>query len=74
MLELLQDFSLTFELKNHTPGEKLEPLELNEFVRRAVLRYVNDVTLQNVIFDFEESPTSLDFLRIQSGFNDCSTI
>ncbi|MEK4439150.1 sensor histidine kinase [Paenibacillus sp. FSL K6-2862] len=68
MLELLQDFSLTFELKNHTPGEKLEPLELNEFVRRAVLRYVNDVTIQNVIFDFEESPTSLRILANPKWF------
>ncbi|MFS0873977.1 sensor histidine kinase [Paenibacillus xylanilyticus] len=68
MLELLQDFSLTFELKNHTPGEKLEPLELNEFVRRAVLRYVNDVTLQNVTFDFEESPTSLRILANPKWF------
>ncbi|QDH22781.1 sensor histidine kinase [Saccharibacillus brassicae] len=55
MLELLQDFSLTFELKNHTPGERLEPLELNEFVRRAVLRYVNDATLPGTSFGFEES-------------------
>ncbi|NGZ75585.1 sensor histidine kinase [Saccharibacillus alkalitolerans] len=55
MLELLQDFSLTFELKNHTPGEKLEPLELNEFVRRTVLRYVNDATLSGVSFGFEEA-------------------
>ncbi|WP_339272449.1 HAMP domain-containing sensor histidine kinase [Paenibacillus sp. FSL W8-0426] len=68
MLELLQDFSLTFELKNHTPGEKLEPLELNEFVRRAVLRYVNDVTLQNVVFDFEESPASLRILANPKWF------
>ncbi|WP_068617953.1 sensor histidine kinase [Paenibacillus tuaregi] len=68
MLELLQDFSLTFELKNHTPGEKLEPLELNEFVRRAVLRYVNDVTLQNVAFDFEESATSLRILANPKWF------
>lgn len=68
MLELLQDFSLTFELKNHTPGEKLEPLELNEFVRRAVLRYVNDATLQNVVFDFEESPASLPILANSKWF------
>ena len=68
MLELLQDFSLTFELKNHTPGEKLEPLELNEFVRRAVLRYVNDATLQNVVFDFEESPASLRILANPKWF------
>lgn len=68
MLELLQDFSLTFELKNHTPGEQLEPLELNEFVRRAVLRYVNDVTLQNVVFNFEESRAALDILANEKWF------
>ncbi|OWR27125.1 two-component sensor histidine kinase [Saccharibacillus sp. O23] len=55
MLELLQDFSLTFELKNHTPGERLEPMELNEFVRRAVLRYVNDPAWSDVSFEFEEN-------------------
>ncbi|WP_172194380.1 sensor histidine kinase [Saccharibacillus qingshengii] len=55
MLELLQDFSLTFELKNQVPGEQLEPLELNEFVRRAALRYVNDATLPGLSLGFEES-------------------
>ncbi|MCQ4087113.1 sensor histidine kinase KdpD [Saccharibacillus sp. JS10] len=68
MLELLQDFSLTFELQNHTPGEKLEPLELNEFVRRAVLRYVNDPTWSDVTFDFEESDASIRILANTKWF------
>ncbi|WP_442601979.1 sensor histidine kinase [Paenibacillus sp. KN14-4R] len=53
MVELLQDFSLTFQLKNNTV-QMQESIELNEFVRRAVLRYVNDATIQQVDFIFEE--------------------
>ncbi|CAM3431466.1 MULTISPECIES: sensor histidine kinase [Saccharibacillus] len=68
MLELLQDFSLTFELKNHTPGERLEPLELNEFVRRAVLRYVNDATLPGTSFGFEESDEPVGILANAKWF------
>ncbi|GGN90851.1 sensor histidine kinase [Saccharibacillus kuerlensis] len=68
MLELLQDFSLTFELKNHTPGENLEPLELNEFVRRTVLRYVNDASLHNAVFDFEENQTPVIILANSKWF------
>lgn len=68
MLELLQDFSLTFELKNHTPGEKLEPLELNEFVRRAVLRYVNDATLSDVTFGFEENQAPIRIMANAKWF------
>ncbi len=68
MLELLQDFSLTFELQNHTPGEQLEPLELNEFVRRAVLRYVNDPTLSDVTFDFEENGAPIAIMANSKWF------
>lgn len=68
MLELLQDFSLTFELKNHTPGENLEPLELNEFVRRAVLRYVNDVMLPEVLLDFEDGGRPVEIMANAKWF------
>ncbi|MDR0270788.1 HAMP domain-containing sensor histidine kinase [Paenibacillus sp.] len=54
MLELLQDFSLTFQLKNNAIQFPLEPIELNEFVRRSVLRYVNDATIDTASFSFEE--------------------
>ncbi|MGG4493797.1 sensor histidine kinase [Brevibacillus reuszeri] len=58
MVELLQDFSLTFQLKNnHFRFE--ESIELNEFVRRAVLRYVNDATIQQIDFIFEEHANKL---------------
>ncbi|UIO42528.1 HAMP domain-containing histidine kinase [Brevibacillus brevis] len=59
MLELLQDFSLTFQLKNNAISFSLENSKLNELVRRVVLRYVNDVTIQHVTFAFEESKEEL---------------
>lgn len=54
MLELLHDFSLTFQLKNNAVRMQREDIELNELVRRAVLRYVNDATIRHVDFAFEE--------------------
>ncbi|MCR8643441.1 HAMP domain-containing histidine kinase [Paenibacillus sp. N1-5-1-14] len=58
MLELLQDFSFTFQLKN-SAFEINEIMELNEIARRTILRYVNDATIQNVSFEFEEYPHDL---------------
>jgi len=54
MLELLQDFSLTFQIKNNAERMVLEPIEMNEFVRRSVLRYVNDATIDTAAFSYEE--------------------
>ncbi|OXM13631.1 sensor histidine kinase [Paenibacillus herberti] len=54
MLGLLQDFSLTFQLRNNTVSFPLEPIECNEFVRRTVLRYVNDATIEGIGFAYEE--------------------
>ncbi|MEI7027421.1 sensor histidine kinase [Paenibacillus sp. y28] len=59
MLELLQDFSLTFQLKNKDVPFELTPTELNELVRRTVLRYVNDATLQHVTFSFAGEKASI---------------
>jgi signal transduction histidine kinase len=59
MLELLSDFSLTFQLRNHAQDVPREDIELNEFVRRTVLRYVNDVTLKDVSFAYEGEEEAL---------------
>ncbi|MEJ8545379.1 sensor histidine kinase [Brevibacillus borstelensis] len=59
MLALLQDFSLAFQLKNQALSFPVSKLEINEFVRRTVLRYVNDVTLAHVSFAFESSPDDI---------------
>lgn len=45
MLELINDFSLVFQLKNEIRPQELTQLDLNELVRRCVLKYVNDATV-----------------------------
>lgn len=45
MLELINDFSLVFQLKNEIRPQELTRLDLNELVRRCVLKYVNDATV-----------------------------
>ncbi|MBU5348514.1 sensor histidine kinase [Paenibacillus lautus] len=45
MLELINDFSLVFRLRSEIRPQELTRLDLNELVRRCVLKYVNDATL-----------------------------
>ncbi|WP_240647180.1 sensor histidine kinase [Paenibacillus nanensis] len=54
MIELIQDFSLAFQLKNKKVPFEVHSVELREFVRRTVLRYVNDITMERVAFRYEE--------------------
>ena len=53
MLELIDDFSLIFRLKTEVRPQDMCPLDLNELVRRCVLKYVNDATLDGVTFHFK---------------------
>ncbi|RXZ82636.1 sensor histidine kinase [Paenibacillaceae bacterium] len=59
MLDLIQDFSLAFQLQNQAVPFEMEQVEAGEFVRRIVLKYVNDRTMQQVTFDYEESERPL---------------
>ncbi|MBE9915256.1 HAMP domain-containing histidine kinase [Paenibacillus donghaensis] len=68
MLELLQDFSLTFQLKNNAVRIPLQPIELNEFVRRSVLRYVNDATIDTASFSYEEWDEDLTIMANPKWF------
>ncbi|WP_127594415.1 sensor histidine kinase [Paenibacillus lautus] len=45
MLGLIDDFSLVFRLRSEIRPQELTRLDLNELVRRCVLKYVNDATL-----------------------------
>ncbi|MEZ2661589.1 sensor histidine kinase [Aneurinibacillus aneurinilyticus] len=53
MLALVEDFSLVFRLKNGQLPFSMEKVELNELVRRTVLKYVNDMTIQHVHLSYE---------------------
>lgn len=58
MLELINDFSLVFQLKNEIRPQELTRLDLNELVRRCVLKYVNDATV-DANFVYVGSETAL---------------
>ncbi|MEX3619354.1 sensor histidine kinase [Paenibacillus glucanolyticus] len=61
MLELIDDFSLVFRLKSEIRPQELTRLDLNELVRRCVLKYVNDVTLDaNFSYIGGEEPLLID--------------
>lgn len=59
MLELIDDFSLVFRLKSTIRPQELIPLDLNELVRRCVLKYVNDATLNEATFTYIGGETPL---------------
>lgn len=53
MTDLLDDFILAFQLKNHSLSHSFNPVNINELVRTIVLKFVNDKTLQEVDFSYE---------------------
>lgn len=53
MTDLLDDFNLAFQLKNHSLPHSFNPVNINELVRTIVLKFVNDKTLQEVAFSYE---------------------
>jgi len=61
MLELINDFSLVFQLKNEIRPQELTRLDLNELVRRCVLKYVNDATVDaNFVYVGSEAALMVD--------------
>ncbi|MGG0792788.1 HAMP domain-containing sensor histidine kinase [Brevibacillus laterosporus] len=56
---LVEDFSLSFQLKNNAVSFSVERVELNEFVRRIILQHINDVTIEETSFTYESNPEPL---------------
>lgn len=55
MIQLVNDFSLVFQLKNSAIQLEKQSIDLNEFVRKIVLRFERDLTLRTVSFSFTQS-------------------
>lgn len=53
MVELVNDFSLIFQLKNSVVTLNKEAVDLSHFVRGVVEKYKNDMTLNEYTFSFE---------------------
>ncbi|RIE01652.1 sensor histidine kinase [Cohnella faecalis] len=58
MLELIRDFSYVFQLKQASFPFERERIDIDELLRRSVLKYVNDATLAEAefVYDGEERP------------------
>lgn len=59
MMELLEELTLTFRLKNQALPLAKEPLDINEFIRRIVIGFINDPTNQEQQFTFVAAPKSI---------------
>ncbi|REK74303.1 sensor histidine kinase [Paenibacillus paeoniae] len=64
MIDLIQDFSLAFQLKNKQVPFTVKPIELQEFVRRIVLNYVNDMTMEGTTFQYENEESETTSIRV----------
>lgn len=68
MQRLVEDFSLIFQLRNADLPLTLASVEFNSLVRSIVIRFVNDRTLQDVKFEFNEASESVFVLVDQTLF------
>ncbi len=55
MMELLEELTLTFRLKNHALPLVKEYTDINEFIRRIVIQFINDPSASNMKFSFEST-------------------
>jgi signal transduction histidine kinase len=59
MMDLLEDLTLTYRLKNNAlPIAKMRT-DLNEFIRRIIIHYINDPVYQDRTFHFTPHPESI---------------
>ncbi|KIL51066.1 sensor histidine kinase [Jeotgalibacillus campisalis] len=53
MMNLLEDLTLSYRIKNQALSIAKEKIDLNEFVRRTVIHYINDPKHYDIHFTFE---------------------
>ncbi|KZZ84315.1 two-component sensor histidine kinase [Bacillus sp. SJS] len=59
MTDLIEDFSLAFQLQNQSLPHQMKPAELNELVRGIMLKFANDLTLEDVPFNFKSADSKI---------------
>ncbi|CEG21544.1 Sensor protein kinase WalK [Planococcus massiliensis] len=60
MMDLLEELTLTFRLKNQALPLSKETVNLNEFVRRIVIQFINDPANGNWKFSFHAASDSVE--------------
>lgn len=53
MMELLEDLTLTFRLKNQALPIVKEEVDINEFIRRKIIHFINDPAYSDIEFIFQ---------------------
>lgn len=59
MMDLLEELTLTFRLKNQALPLVKEQVDLNEFIRRIVIQFINDPKNGGLEFSFQAAPASV---------------
>ena len=60
MMDLLEELTLTFRLKNQALPLSKETVNLNEFIRRIVIQFINDPANGNWKFSFHAASDSVE--------------
>ncbi|MCM3112390.1 sensor histidine kinase [Lederbergia lenta] len=53
MMELLEDLTLTYRLRNQALPIAIEKMDLNEFIRRTIIHFINDPANNGMEFIFQ---------------------
>ncbi|WP_394582027.1 sensor histidine kinase [Cytobacillus firmus] len=59
MMDLLEDLTLTYRLRNRALPIAKVPTNINEFIRRIIIQYINDPVNQDKTFNFIPHPESI---------------
>ncbi|KFN15441.1 histidine kinase-, DNA gyrase B-, and HSP90-like ATPase family protein [Bacillus pseudomycoides] len=61
MTTLIDDLSLTYQLKNNAIPSQHVKVEINQFVQKVLLQFINNPTLQNQNIEFVPSSNAIHY-------------
>ncbi|WP_242259206.1 HAMP domain-containing sensor histidine kinase [Bacillus cereus group sp. BfR-BA-01409] len=68
MTTLIDDLSLTYQLKNNSPPAQHVNVEINQFVQKVLLQFINNPTLQNQNIEFVPSSNKIQYFIEEKWF------
>lgn len=68
MTTLIDDLSLTYQLKNNSLPAQHVNVEINQFVQKVLLQFINNPTLQNQNIEFVPSSNKIQYFIEENWF------
>ncbi|EXY07437.1 MULTISPECIES: sensor histidine kinase [Bacillus cereus group] len=68
MTTLIDDLSLTYQLKNNSLPAQHVNIEINQFVQKVLLQFINNPTLQNQNIEFVPSSNKIQYFIEEKWF------